>query len=63
MDEAMRRLREKLAKYGSRTLTGSELARLLDEVSGDMREAHPGPSPYDLSSGPGRLGVPRSKLG
>jgi hypothetical protein len=53
MDEALRRLREKLAQYGSRALTGSELARLLDEVASDMREAHPGPSPYDASRRPG----------
>ena len=53
MDEALRRLREKLAQYGSRTLTGGELARLIDEVSSDMHAAHPGPEPYDLTSRPG----------
>jgi len=63
MEESLRRLREKLAQYGDRGLTGSELVRLIDEVSSDMHAANPGPSPYDLSSGPGRLGHPRSKLG
>ncbi len=61
--EGMKRLREKLAQYGSRQLTGSELARLIDEVSSDMHAADPGPEPYDLSARPGRLGHPRSKLG
>ena len=77
MEEGLKRLREKLAQFGSRTLTGSELARLIDEVSSDMREANPGPEPYDLSAArrkiseaseglrgkPGRLGAPRSRLG
>jgi hypothetical protein len=63
MSEEWRRLREKLAQWGGRELTGSDLARLMDEVSSDMREANPGPEPYDLSAGPGRLGHPRSRLG
>jgi len=62
MEEGMRRLREKLAQYGSRQLTGSELARLIDEVHSDMRDPDE-PSPYDLSARPGRLGRPQSKLG
>ena len=53
MDEALRRLREKVAQWGDRQLTGSDLARLIDEVATDMRESHPGPEPYDLSARPG----------
>ena len=51
LSEELRRLREKTAQWGDRPLTGTDLTRLIDDVSSDMREAHPGPEPYDLSQG------------
>ena len=75
--EEFRRLRERVAQWGQRPLTGRDLANLMDQVSHEMYEAHPGPEPYDLSVArkkiaeaskglrgkPGRLGAPRSRLG